>query len=143
MINEALHDALDALNEPDAKETADEWSEQGDRIRAKLADKDSLLHKAGYEIRKAGCGGFVPMHKLPEHFDRDLKSVPILNAKDAFDLVKFEGYNLREILEYIVDATSKMAPWQLANLLEQSTEGLGYFEQIPGIDFDVEKKDSE
>jgi hypothetical protein len=28
---------------------------------------------------------------------------------------------------------------RLANLLEQASEGLGYFEPIPGIDFDAEE----
>lgn len=117
IITEALHDALDALNEPDAKESADEWFERGDKIRAKLANKSWLLHEAGFEIRKAGEHGFVPMHKMPHGFDRDLKSVPILNAKDAFDLVNFEAHNLREILEYLVDAESKMAHgnWQICS----------------------------
>lgn len=138
---EALEDALVALNEPGSNATEEGKEEQARKIKAKLANKNWLLHQSGFEIRKAGARGytFIPMRKMPEGFDRDLRRVPILDAQDAFDLIDFAPSNLRQILAYLVDGESSMVAWRLANLLEQASEGLGYFEPIPGIDFDAEE----
>jgi len=136
MMVSALEDALEALEEPDSKASTEERERQASKIKKKLAGKGGLLYQAGFEIRKAGGRGFVPMGNMPKGFDRDMRSVPIINAKAAFDLVGHESHNLKEVLGYIVDGESNMVAWKLANLLEQSSKGLGHFEPIPGIDFD-------
>ncbi len=132
-----LEDAIEALNEPSSKVSEKDRDEQVKKIKAKIEDRESILHESGYEVRKAGSrNAFVPMGKMPKGFDRDLRASNITDANAAFDLIDFDPSHLRDVLAYLVDGVGSMLPWRLANLLEQAREGLGYFEPIPGIDFE-------
>lgn len=97
--------------------------------------EEKIREKAGYMITKARdehrTTKRLKLSDLPMEFLRSLQKVPLLHARDAFDLHENVGDNAEEILCYIVDKLELLDPEHLSDLLRDHYDGVGPFESIP------------
>jgi len=111
--------------------------ETGDTDRAKhfrslMEDESHLLGQAGWLIKASRVSGSeTNADHLPEGFLLHLRPVPVVTLQDAIDSIAgAEAWNLREVLEYLVDGKKVMPAHRIADLLECSISGMGYFEPM-------------
>jgi len=115
------------------EEEDDKHLEKIEALKAELEDEDTIWADAGYVIHKCDAQHQweKPLSNIAQckRFKSLLKPVPIMKTQDAFDYARTQEYHIRDVLEYLVK-DGKLQAWQLANLLHQASEGLGYFEEV-------------
>lgn len=87
-----------------------------------------LRKKSGYLISIVGDSyNEARLDKMSDFFIQSLKPVPIDTAQAAIEVSRVGDYQIRKVLEYLVDVKGKFTPWHLATLLEQSDYHEGPF----------------
>lgn len=89
-----------------------------------------LWEKSGYLVSIVGdLYTESRLDKMSDYFIQSLKPVPINTARAAIEVSRTGDGAIREVLEHLVDVKAKLAPFRLANLLEQSDRSEGPFKR--------------
>lgn len=97
--------------------------------------EERIRKEAGYLVTKARdehrSVKRIKLSDMPMEFARSLQKVPLLHARDAFDLQEQIDGGAEDILCYIVDHLGLLDAEGLSELLRQHYDAVGPFEQIP------------